>query len=47
MPRRLFNGVCAGCHGSISGRELDSAVDVDVLTSASQTMADDELLELR
>jgi hypothetical protein len=47
MPRRLFNGVCAGCHGSVSGRELDIAVDVDVLTSASQTMADDELLELR
>jgi hypothetical protein len=47
MPRRLFNGVCAGCHGSVSGRELDIAVDVDVLTSASRTMADDDLLELR
>jgi hypothetical protein len=47
MPRRLFNGVCAGCHGSVSGRELDIAVDVDVLTGASRTMADDDLLELR
>jgi len=47
MPRRLFNGVCAGCHGSVSGRELDIAVDVDVLTSASQTLADDDLVNLR
>jgi hypothetical protein len=47
MPRRLFNGVCAGCHGSVSGRELDIAVDVDVLTSASTTMADDDLVNLR
>lgn len=47
MPRRLFNGVCAGCHGSVSGRELDIAVDVDVLTSASQTQADDDMVNLR
>jgi WD40-like Beta Propeller Repeat len=47
MGRRLFNGVCAGCHGSVSGRELDIAVDVDVLTSASQTLADDEFVNLR
>jgi hypothetical protein len=47
MPRRLFNGVCAGCHGSVSGRELDVAVDVDVLTSASRTLAGDDLAELR
>ena len=39
FPRRFFNGVCAACHGSISGRELDIAVDVDVLTSASRTQA--------
>jgi len=37
MPRQLFNGLCAGCHGSISGAELDVGVSVDVLTSASQT----------
>jgi hypothetical protein len=47
MPRRLFNGVCAGCHGSISGRELDVVVDVDVLTGASQTLADDDPIVLR
>ena len=33
--RDFFNGLCGTCHGSISGRELDSAVDVDVLTQAS------------
>jgi hypothetical protein len=37
MPRGLFNGFCAGCHGSISGAELDVGVQVDVLTSASRT----------
>ena len=47
MPRRLFNGVCAGCHGSITGRELDVVVDVDVLGSASITMANDEPYDLR
>jgi len=39
FPRRLFNGMCAGCHGSITGYELDIAVDVDVLTSASEDIA--------
>ncbi|MFW6067660.1 MAG: hypothetical protein ACOC97_04920 [Myxococcota bacterium] len=42
MPRRFFNGLCGGCHGSVSGRELDIAVDVDALTSASRTQARDE-----
>ncbi len=39
FPRRFFNGLCAGCHGFISGRELDQAINVDVLTSASRTEA--------
>jgi hypothetical protein len=47
MQRTLFNGVCAGCHGSISGRELDVGVNVDVLTSASRTLASDDLVDLR
>jgi hypothetical protein len=47
MPRRLFNGVCAGCHGSVSGRELDVVVNVDVLTGASVTRADDDPIDLR
>jgi len=31
----LFNAVCAGCHGSISGHELDVGVTPDALTGAS------------
>lgn len=38
IPRAFFNGLCGGCHGSISGRELDVAVDVDVLTRASPSI---------
>ncbi|MCA9604890.1 MAG: hypothetical protein KC619_04825, partial [Myxococcales bacterium] len=37
--RELFNGMCGGCHGSITNRELDVVVDIDVLTSASQAMS--------
>jgi hypothetical protein len=47
IPRRLFNGVCAGCHGSITGRELDVVVNVDVLGSASITLAHDEPVDMR
>ena len=47
MPRRLFDGVCAGCHGSISGRELEVGFDIDVLTTASKTRAGDVLTDLR
>jgi hypothetical protein len=39
FPRQLFNGMCGGCHGSITGYELDVAVDIDALTSASRTGA--------
>lgn len=35
MPRPFFNQLCGGCHGSISGREIDVAADIDVLTRAS------------
>jgi hypothetical protein len=31
----LFNSVCAGCHGSISGHEIDVGVTPDALTGAS------------
>ncbi len=40
--RPFFNGLCGGCHGSISGRELDVAVNIDILTSASQSLARDD-----
>ena len=39
FPRRFFNGLCGTCHGSITGRELDVAVEPDVLTSATMTYA--------
>ena len=34
-PRALFNPICGGCHGSISGQEIDIAVTADALTGAS------------
>jgi hypothetical protein len=39
IPRRFFNTACGGCHGSITGRELDIAIDVDIVTGASLTEA--------
>jgi hypothetical protein len=42
VSRRLFNGVCAGCHGSVSGSELDIAVTPDALTSASVSVSRDQ-----
>ncbi|MFO0680578.1 MAG: hypothetical protein U0234_00940 [Sandaracinus sp.] len=35
IPRNFFNGLCGGCHGAITNRELDVAVEPDVLTRAS------------
>jgi hypothetical protein len=40
-PRGLFNNICGGCHGSISGAELDVAVTADTLTGASVSMSRD------
>ncbi|MES1206773.1 MAG: hypothetical protein ABUS79_12625 [Pseudomonadota bacterium] len=40
-PRKLFNGICGGCHGSISGEELDVAVTPDALTGASVSRSRD------
>jgi hypothetical protein len=42
-PRKLFNGICGGCHGSISGEELDVAVTADSLTGASASASRDQL----
>ena len=38
-PRALFNGICGGCHGSISGEELDIGVTPDALTGASVSLS--------
>jgi hypothetical protein len=35
VSEALFNAVCAGCHGSISGHEIDVQVSPDALTGAS------------
>jgi hypothetical protein len=35
----LFDAVCGGCHGTVSGREIDVFVTPDVLTGASQSLA--------
>ena len=40
-PRNVFNPICGGCHGSLSGSELDIAVSADALTGASVSMSRD------
>jgi hypothetical protein len=35
----LFNGLCAGCHGSISGYDTDISINPDILSQASQVEA--------
>jgi hypothetical protein len=35
FKRRLFNGMCGSCHGSVSGLENDVATNPDILTRAS------------
>jgi hypothetical protein len=37
--RELFNGICGGCHGSVSGMENEVAVNPDILTQASDVIA--------
>jgi len=39
FQQSFFNGLCALCHGSISGRPTDAAVNPDLLTQASQVQA--------
>jgi hypothetical protein len=41
-PRPVFNNICGGCHGSISGDELDVSVSADALTGASLSISRDE-----
>jgi hypothetical protein len=35
----LFDAVCAGCHGSVSGHEVDVRVSPDALTGASASIS--------
>jgi hypothetical protein len=39
FPRQFFDGLCGGCHGSVSGEELDLSVNPDILTQASNVEA--------
>jgi len=39
VAREQFDAVCAGCHGSISGREIDVQVTPDALTGASESLS--------
>ena len=39
ISQALFNAVCGGCHGSVSGHELDISVTADALTGASKSIA--------
>jgi hypothetical protein len=39
IKRELFDAVCGGCHGSISGKETDIAVTPDALTGASESLS--------
>jgi hypothetical protein len=41
VSRTLFDGICGGCHGSITGRETDIAVTPDALTGASASVSQD------
>ncbi len=38
-PRAVFNAICGGCHGSLSGSDLDVAVSADALTGASVSLS--------
>ena len=37
VQESLFDAVCGGCHGSVTGKETDIAVTADALTGASQS----------
>jgi len=41
FQQTFFNGLCGGCHGSVSGHEVDLAVQPDILTQASRVQARD------
>jgi hypothetical protein len=39
FPARFFDGFCGGCHGSVSGAEVDLSLQPDILTQASRVEA--------
>jgi hypothetical protein len=38
----MFDAVCGGCHGSVTGEELDVLVTADALTGASASESQGE-----
>jgi hypothetical protein len=39
VREELFDGVCGGCHGSVSGKEIDIGALPDALTGASESLS--------
>jgi hypothetical protein len=39
VSEALFDAACGGCHGAVSGREIDAALAPDVLTGASASLS--------
>ncbi len=39
ISQKMFDAVCGGCHGSVSGHELDIGVTADALTGASASLS--------
>jgi hypothetical protein len=39
LPRASFDSFCGGCHGAVSGKPFDAALQPDVLSRASDTAA--------
>jgi hypothetical protein len=39
INQALFDAVCGGCHGTVSGREVDVFVTPDALTGASESLS--------
>ena len=42
---QLFDAVCGGCHGSVSGKETDIVVTPDALTGASTSLKQNDTPE--
>jgi hypothetical protein len=40
FPATFFNGLCALCHGAVSGLPVDAAINPDLLTQASGVLAE-------
>jgi hypothetical protein len=44
-PRKLFDKICGGCHGSLEGPEVDISVSADALTGASVSLSRDPSIQ--